>query len=54
MAKEADPISGMARWPYFSENVATVSVVMKAKAYGGIVRSCALAAVYPRARMMLG
>jgi len=43
-----------ARRPERSEMTATLTVVMKAKAYGGIVRSWALAAVYPRLLMMVG
>jgi hypothetical protein len=34
--------------------MATPNVVMKAKAYGGMVRSWALAAVYPSDLMILG
>lgn len=44
----------MARLFSFSERIATARVVMKAKAYGGIVRSWALAAVYPSDLIMLG
>lgn len=42
------------RLPVRSEANAITTVKMVARAYGGIVRSCADAAVKPRALMMLG
>ena len=54
MANSAEAIKGMARCPTRSESAATPMVVMKAKAYGGMVRSWALAAVYPRSLMIVG
>ena len=37
-----------------SEIIATVTVSIVARAYGGTVSSCALAAVYPRSVIMVG
>ena len=49
-----DPAMNRARRPSFSETIATPSVVRNARAYGGIVKSCATAALYPRSLMMVG
>lgn len=45
VARMDEPAMKKALWPTFSDVIATVTVVKKASAYGGMVRSCAAAAV---------
>jgi len=54
MANSAEAISGIARFSILSDTVATPNVVRNAKAYGGTVRSCAIAALNPRSLIIVG
>jgi hypothetical protein len=53
-AKADEPPMKIARFPVRSERMAMLMVEIKANAYGGMVRSWAMAALYPRLRIMEG